>query len=293
LLLALWAAAIIASFGALHWAAGLTIRGQQSPITTALYYSGATFFTIQMPDAQNTGSKVINVIEGGMGFSFLGLAISYIPTLYTNYSSRELRIYLSDVEAGSPPSVAAFLTRQGRNGDLLRTQLSQWSLWIAELAQHQHSYPMLAYFRSPHENQSWLTSLVAVIDASAIAMLCAEGELKIQSRATFAVGRHAIIDLARIFPVRQQTQPDRLPGPEFIRLREFLVRSHVSFDASRLAGEDLSRAREAYERESAALSNYFLMALPSWLPDQTGRDNWETPVDEPEADRQAVSEPFT
>ena len=86
----MWAAGIIASFGILHWATGLTIRGQPSPFGAAMYYSGVAFFTIQMPDAQNTGSKIISVIEGGMGFSFLGLAISYIPTLYTNYSSREL-----------------------------------------------------------------------------------------------------------------------------------------------------------------------------------------------------------
>lgn len=124
-------------------------------------------------------------------------------------------------------------------------------------------------------------------------MLCAEGELKIQSGAAFAVGRHAIIDLARIFPIRQETQTDRLPGPEFLRLREFLARSDVPFDFGRVSEEDLKRTREGYEREAAALSNYFLMALPSWLPDQTGRDNWQTSVEEPEADRQAVSEPFT
>jgi len=45
------------------------------------------------------------------------------------------------------------------------------------LLQAHLSYPMLAYYRSQHPNQSWLAALTTVVDVSALAILSAEDDL--------------------------------------------------------------------------------------------------------------------
>jgi len=121
------------------------------------------------------------VIEAGFGFTFLGLVIGYLPVLYQSYSNRELRILLLDARAGSPPSAAELLVRLGSNPEKLEERLAQWEEWALDLLQCHLSYPMLAYYRSQHANQSWLGALTAVVDVSALVMLGSRDDLKRQA----------------------------------------------------------------------------------------------------------------
>jgi hypothetical protein len=70
----------------------------------SLYLSAGTFFTLGSSEPQQALSRFLMVIEAGLGFTFLGFVIGYLPVLYQLYSSRELRILFLDARAGSPPS---------------------------------------------------------------------------------------------------------------------------------------------------------------------------------------------
>src|SRR5213079_2347615 len=106
----------------------------------------------------------------GTGFGFLALIISYAPVIYQTYSRREGMIALLDARAGSPPSAAALLLRAGRAGNLgtIDPFLAEWERWSAELLESHLSFPMLSFYRSQHDNQSWLAALTAVLDSCAL-----------------------------------------------------------------------------------------------------------------------------
>jgi hypothetical protein len=291
-LLAGWAVAIVLAYALLDWAAGLQIGGRSATFADSLYLSGTAVFTAGSADAQNSWSRFLDVAEAGTGISFLGLVISYLPVLYSSHSSREQRILLLDARAGSPPSAGAFLRKHAASPERLQEQLSHWEKWCAELIQEHLAYPMLAYFRSQHSNQSWLAAIVAVVDSSAVAMLCSSGDLQAQAEFTFAIGNHVLGDLARVFKA-EPCPGERLPERDFHRLKGIWEEAAGGNAARPLDQARLAKLRGMYEPQARALGEYFLIALPSWLPDEQDRANWETAGTLHHKEPEAVSDPFS
>src|SRR5512139_401581 len=161
-----------------------------------------------------------------MGFGFLALVIGYLPVLNQSFSRREVNISLLDARAGSPPTAAEMLRRHchDRGMEDLQQLFHEWERWSADLLESHLSYPVLAYFRSHHDNQSWLGALTAILDASAFAIVCLEGACERQAQLTFAITRHTVVDLAQVFncPPREPKE-DRLPPSEWKRLSTILT----------------------------------------------------------------------
>src|SRR3989475_11269218 len=136
---------------------------------------------------------------------------------------------------------------------------------------------LLAYFRSQHSNQSWLAALTTVLDASALVMVAAEGACARQAGLTFAMARHAVVDLAQVFRTRPRPPPeDRLPAPVLAKLTADLAAAGCPLLAGAAAGGRLAELRRAYEPYAAALSSYLLQPLPPRHQEKTGRDNWQS-----------------
>jgi hypothetical protein len=277
LLLMLWAVSLIVAFALLQWSFG---RGGASAwdLASDIYFSAATFFTLGPGAPENSVSKYVMVIEAGFGFTFLGLVIGYLPVLYQSFSTRELRILLLDARAGSPPSALQFVLRRGANPAKLEERLAEWETWAFDLLQSHLSYPMLAYYRSQHPNQSWLSALTTMVDVSALAMLSAEDDLRRQAQFTFAAGRHALVHTASLFRVQPCQPPkDRLPAEHFSHLCATVANAQSPLRAERLIEADLRQVRSSYEPHAQALAAYFRMDLPDWVPRESSSDNWEIP----------------
>lgn len=215
ILLVLWAVGVIVPFAMLQWSTGLRLAAGPSTFANDVYFSGAAFFTLGSDQPVNLGSRYLMLLESGFGLSFLGLVIGYLPVLYQSFSSRELKILLLDARAGSPPSALEFLLRRADSPGKLAERLEGWEEWALELLQTHLSYPMLAYYRSQHSNQSWLAALVAVVDVSALAMVSGDEDLEHQAALTFAAGRHALVHTASLFevpPRHSSTDPPAREG---------------------------------------------------------------------------------
>lgn len=197
-LIGVWAIGLIVAFALLQWVARSGAHGK-GDFATAMYSSASAFFTLGLSGSRIPSSRSLVILEAGLGFSFLGLVISYLPIFYQSYSSRETRISLLDARAGSPPSAADLLVREAGNPGRLEHELEKWESWAAELLQNQLAYPVLAYFRSQHVNQSWLATLVTVLDTSALVSLGSENTLKRQAELTFAMARHVLADFVTVF----------------------------------------------------------------------------------------------
>jgi len=276
MLLSFWATSVIAAFGMLQWSAGLRFDGAPSSAVNSVYFSAASFFTLGSTEPQNLPSKYLMVLEAGLGFSFLGLVIGYLPVLYQSFSNRELRILLLDARAGSPPSAAALLLRRGSSADKLEQRLADWEEWALDLLQAHLSYPMLAYYRSQHASQSWLAALTVVVDVSALIAVSAEGDLRRQAEFTFAAGRHSLVHTASVFRKRPcPPQLDRLSAADFARLCGALSSGSTLLRPDCIRAPELAELRAMYEPYANSLSAYFRMALPLWLPSEGTLDNWQ------------------
>ena len=285
LLLALWASGIVFAFGMLQWAAGsaLTMTGGGPGFGADLYMSGTTFFTLGLGDVvpRTAIAKSVTVIEAGTGFAFLALVIGYFPVIYQAFSRREMAISLLDARAGSPPTAGELLWRYrwDKSGDALAELLREWERWSADVLESHLSYPALAYFRSQHYNQSWLGALTTILDVSALVMVGLEGWCVEQARLTFAMARHAVVDLAQVFNTPPHEPAQRLTDAELPRLRERLAEAGLRLrdgaDAA-AATKQLAELRLMYEPYVAALARHLAVTLPPWVRQVERPDNWQT-----------------
>jgi hypothetical protein len=294
-LLSLWAFTLMLGFGLLHWGSAAISEDQKSFATT-LYYSGTTFFTLGLGDVRPLSAlaRLLTVAEAGTGLGFLAIVIGYLPGLNNSFSRREVNISLLDARAGSPPTAAEMLYRHNDEYGMesIRQLLHEWERWSAELLESHLSYPVLAYFRSQHDNQSWLAALTSILDTSALVMVGLEGACVRQAQLTFAMARHAVVDLCLIFGVTPRwPEPDRLPPAQLTNLRSRLMAAGLEPRAGDEADLKLMELRGMYEPFIFALSMHFSLALPPWVPESGIADNWQTSVSTPERGQLRVVSP--
>jgi hypothetical protein len=271
LLLVMWAALLVLGFGVAQWAIGPHLGDPLHPASfrSAVYFSGTTFFTLGLGDIHPTGwaARALTIVESGTGFGFLALVIGYLPVIYQSFSRRELAITLLDARAGSPPTATEVLRRAAEpGGDAdLQLMLRDWERWAADLLESQLSYPALGWFRSHHDRQSWVGALTAVLDTSAVIMTSPDSPHQHQARLTFAIARHAAVDLVQVYgrtaaggPMRPL--PDRGPAA-------------VTKEPMRA---DLIGLRDSYEPYVLALSRFLAVSLPPWSPTEALPDDWQT-----------------
>ena len=273
LLIGFWALALVLAFAMVQWAAGSALSSGgsiRSTFRSDLYFSGTTFFTLGLGDItpQTPLARLLSVIEAGTGFGFLALIIAYLPTLYGAFSQREVNISLLDARAGSPPTASELLRRHGseriHNG--LAHYLRDWEIWSGQLMETHLTYPFLCFFRSQHDNQSWIAAFTAILDTCALLIAYGEVETKWQAQLTFAICRHAVADLAQIFYIDSRS-PDvnRLPPQDLPKVRRLVVDCGVASSAELEVGDaKLKELCALYEPYLNGLSQLLLMPLPSW-----------------------------
>lgn len=275
-LFVVWAASLIVAFGLLEWAAS-----KGSPLADQLYLSGATFFTLGYGDIvpHTAAARLISVIEAGTGLGFIAVVIGYLPVLYQMFSRREAHVMQLDSRAGSPPTATTMLSRHAEVGglDRLNDLLREWETWGAELLESHLSYPMLVYYRSQHDNQSWLAALAAVMDSCSLILAGVEEMPPLQARMTFAMARQVIVELARSFgihPSRYAGQ-DRLSHADYLLMEAILVKSGVKWGAGPDTEETLAALRATYEPLLDGLRVALLLTLPGWIAAADAADHWQ------------------
>jgi Ion channel len=280
-LLMVWACGMVFGFSLIYYAMGNPFNDASHSLgyLSGLYVSGTSFFTLGLGDVIPRGeaARALLTIEGGTGFGFLAIVMGYFPVLYGAFSRREVSISLLDARAGSPPTAAELMRRHSFDGaeNALANLLSEWERWSAELLESHISYTLLCYFRSQHTNQSWLSALTAMLDTSALLIAGVQGHEARQAQLTFAMARHAIVDLAQVFSIApKQNIPDRLPRERYEQLYQMLCGSGVSVCRDSQSYERLRDLRSLYEGYAAALSEHLSMPLPPWIAEQPRKDNW-------------------
>jgi hypothetical protein len=270
-----WATLLVIGFG-------LIFSSPTHPrFQTCLYLSGTTFFTLGIGDVtpHTQFERVMIVIESGLGFGFLALVLSYLPVIYQAFSRREVSIVMLDARAGSPPTAAELLRRHSGPGELnaLEVLFREWEHWSAEILESHISYPVVSYFRSQHNNESWLGALTAILDTTALILTDGNSPCQRQAKLTFAMCRHTVVDLAQVFYAAPRNNgPNRLPPKDLQRMRKQLTDAGLGFLDTPESNAKLDKLRQMYEPYLNALAAHLYVELPPWILAKEAADNWRT-----------------
>jgi hypothetical protein len=191
-------------------------------------------------------------------------------------------IALLDARAGSPPTAGELLRRHGFDGgeEAISLLLAEWERWAAELLESHVSYPLLCYYRSQHDNQSWLSALTAILDACSLLITSLQGTPVRQAQLTFAIARHALVDLVLVFNLKEkkiwqdQLKIDRLPSGDFRKLCGLLSSTDIELCGDPASEDRLRAIRVLYEPYAYALAEYLAMPLANWIAEPKTPDQW-------------------
>lgn len=282
MLFVMWAFGLLSAFGLIYFGLHAPFTDPLHPVTffghlrTCFYVSGSTLFTLGLGDVvpANHITRFFIVLEAGTGLGFIALVIGYVPVLYSAFSAREMEVALLDARAGSPPTAGELLLRHHFDGGdaALNKLLTEWERWCATMLETHISYPILCYYRSQHDNQSWISALTAVLDTCALLITAVDGPAQRQAQLTFAVGRHVLVDIGHVF--HREKAEQKLREGEFTRLNDDEF-SHLS-DVLREAGiklcvdvnvrARLDALRKLYEPHACSMAHYLRLDLPRWTP---------------------------
>ena len=199
---ALWLVLLAASFAAMFWAIGL-------PPGEAFVVSGSSLLTLGFDRPGVAGGDLLAFAEAAIGLALVALLVSYLPTIYSAFSRRELLVSLLEVRADSPPSPIVMLTRINRLAGLdeLTDLWVRWEQWFAEVEETHTSLPVLVFYRSQQNNHSWVNASGAMMDAAALVRSAVDVESDARADLMIRAGYLALRRIADFFSVRYDPSP--------------------------------------------------------------------------------------
>ncbi len=279
LLLVVWLIAVVVGYGLMLFALRDQITPPPSDLLTAAYFAGASVLTIGGDLVANGPlARIVVLAAAATGFGVVALVITFLFSLFGNFQRREVLIVKLDVRAGAPPSGVALLETYGRHD--LRGELpaffSAWETWAAEVLDSHLAYPLLPYFRSSHDHESWVSALGAVLDAATLIMTTIEDGSLAQARLVHAAGRHLVEDLSHHFGF--SNAPDALVERfEFEDARRRLGAAGYPLRDAEAAWLDFARVRATYASLLNAWALYWMTPPAQWIGDRSQIRHHEYP----------------
>jgi hypothetical protein len=272
-LLIIWGGLMILAFAMIYHGLGPRFQSASGPIGfgTLVYMSASTFLTLGLGDVTSADpiGRLFIILESGAGYLFLGLIITYMPTLEQAYGAREAGNLLIHSRAGRPPGAIKFLHRYATPDhlEILRDNLRQAERWMAEILQSHLSHPVLSFYRAQRWGQSWLISLTIILDTCALLIVGGEGPAAEQARLTYRMGLRLLGDLTDALGLAADPRcQGRLTEAEVPALLDAMAASAIRWTLEPRETARLLRLVRRYEIALVPLSEWLVILLPGWIP---------------------------
>lgn len=266
LLFVFWLAIIILADGLMLYALRAEITPSPAGLVDALYFAGTSVLTLGFGEIVASGglSRVLVILAGATGLGVVALVITFIFSLFASYQRREVLVVKLSARAKAPPSAVTLLETHARldmTGDLPQL-FRDWEHWSAEVLDSHVAYPLLGYFRSSHDNISWISALGAMLDAAALVVTTIDGLPRGQAEMLLRVGDHLVEDISNF--VNQSGDGSTVDEAGFAAVHERLARAGYAVEPREKAWRDFERVRRTYAARLDALASYWATPAPSW-----------------------------
>jgi hypothetical protein len=272
LLLVVWVVGLIVGYGLVLSAFPEQLNPVPTSLGGALYFSGVSFLTIGYGDFVPIGpmARIVGIIEGATGLGVVAVVISLLFSLYGSFQRREELIITLDALAGAPPSGVVLLENSLSYGMVQRLEgtFDEWMKWSAEVLESHLAYPILAYFRSSHDNESWVSAIGAVLDASVIVLTTVEDVPRGPARLMYNVGTHLVEDLSWFFKTSHLHEVG-IERFEFDQACDRLAEGGFTLTDREIAWTKFSELRSAYAVPLNEMGRYWSIPPALWISDRS------------------------
>lgn len=280
ILFAIWAAALVVGYGLLIDGLAEQIRPPPPDLITSLYISASTLVPLAYGDFVPEGgaARLVIVAESATGVGLAALAITLLFSLYESFRAREQLVISLDALAGAPPSGVQILETAAELGirDDLKETFDEWREWSAMVLESHLAYPLLVYFRSSHDNEAWVNSFGAVMDAAVLVMSTVDDGAEGPARLMFTVGNHLVEDFSWVFRFKSPDYPI-VERSEYDVAVERLVKAGYRVRSGDAGWKKFAKLRSKYAMPLNQMAN--LLALPpaQWIGDRSYLPHRERP----------------
>lgn len=273
MMLAVWTAMLVLGYGLIFWGLRDSFAPDMRSFGTLLYFAGTSVFTIGYGDvvARTGGARFFSVCAGLSGISLLGITTAYLFSIFGSFQRRETFVVTVAARAGAPPSGVNLLAIAGyatTRDDMPRLMIDGQH-WAAQVMESHLAYPVLAYFRSSHDDQSWVGTLGTMLDAATLLMTTVDGQRDGQARIFYNVGRHAAHDLARYFRLGGGHEDVGIERAEFDQACDRLTKAGYQLIDRDEAWKRFAELRAGYADHLNRLARFFEIAPLAWIGDRS------------------------
>jgi hypothetical protein len=251
------------------------LRDQLSPagmsFWSVFYFAGDALLTVGIGDIVPKGAaaRMVMLFTAASGPAVIGLVLSLLFSLYASFQRREALITTLDASAGAPPSGVRLLQTYVslRMEDQLPAVFRAWELWTAEVLDSHLSYPLLAFFRSTHDNESWISALGAVLDAATLSIATGAASAG-SAQLMYDIGCHAVEDLSNYFGLQHEHDAG-VDRAEFDDALNTLAGEGYVVAHPTDAWESFERLRAEYAGPLNALAHSLVTPPALWIGDRS------------------------
>jgi hypothetical protein len=273
MLLGVWVALLVLGFALLSWGLRSGIMPPNASFGTMLYFSGTSLLTIGFGDVigRTAGPRLVAVLAGLAGLSLLSTTTAFLFAIFGSFQRRETFVVTVAARAGTPPSGVNLLAIAGYSmtRDDLPALMVDAQAWAALVMESHLAYPVLAFFRSSHDDQSWIGTLGTLLDAATLLMTTVAGAKDGQARIMYNVGRHATRDLAVYFRAGTEDKSVGIERSEFDHACDRLVAAGYELQDRDEAWLRFSDLRATYATHLNELARLFAIPPIAWIGDRS------------------------
>ncbi len=269
---AAWALALIVGYGLILYAMRTQLQPQTVSLFGALYFAGTSFLTIGFGDITgSTGlARLVSLCAGASGLSVVAVVTAFLFSIFGAFQRREVFVVLLGARAGAPPTGVGLLSIHAYADilDDLPAFLRRGQAWTAEVLESHLAYPMLAFFRSSHDYESWVGTLGALLDASALLLTTVDDGMHGQAGIMYEVGRHLTHDLVNYFGLTTGTQVG-VEYSEYLSARERLAAAGFRLREEETSWRAFSELRSTYASGLNAMALFWHIPPVQWIGDRS------------------------
>lgn len=267
MLLVVWLAGLVLGYGLVLY----SIRDQLTPIPptfgTTVYFAASSVLTLGFGDIVATGpfARVLVATAAATGLGVVALVVTFLFSLYGSYQRREVEVVSLQATAGAPPSAVALLEAYARLDLVPRLPelFIAWQRWSAEVLDSHVAYPLLGFFRSSHDNLSWISALGSVLDAASLVLTTIRDVPRGEAELARRVGSHLVEDVSNLG--FHHGSPVTLARADFDEVCVRLEEAGYALEPADEAWPHFEAKRAMYAPRLEQMAQYWAVPAASWL----------------------------